>query len=74
MKAFRYPEFVIAAVVVQAAMIAWAFFGLSKYIDDGGVVNKDKIEGTEDCESIGSAMGLRHPRVHQRPDPDPAAR
>jgi hypothetical protein len=45
-KAFRILNYVISAeVLIQAAMIAWAIFGLSKYIDDGGVVNKDKIEG-----------------------------
>jgi hypothetical protein len=45
-KAFRILSYVIAAeVLIQAAMIAWAVFGLSKYIDDGGVVNKDKIDG-----------------------------
>jgi hypothetical protein len=45
-KAFRILNYVIAAeVLIQAAVIAWAVFGLSKYIDDGGVVNKDKIEG-----------------------------
>src|SRR3954454_6622051 len=45
-KAFRFLNYAIAAeVLIQAAMIAWAIFGLSKYIDDGGVINKDKIEG-----------------------------
>jgi hypothetical protein len=45
-KAFRILNYVIAAeVMIQAAAIAWAVFGLTKYIDDGGVVNKDKIEG-----------------------------
>jgi hypothetical protein len=45
-KAFRILNYVIAAeVLIQAAMIAWAVFGLSKYIDDGGVVDKDKIDG-----------------------------
>jgi hypothetical protein len=45
-KAFRILNYVITAeVLIQAAMIAWAVFGLSKYLDDGGVVNKDKIEG-----------------------------
>jgi hypothetical protein len=45
-KAFRILNYIIAAeVMIQAAMIAWAVFGLGKYIDDGGVVNKDKIEG-----------------------------
>jgi hypothetical protein len=47
-KAFRILNYAISIeVVVQAAMIAWAVFGLSKYIDDGGVVNKDKIEGDD---------------------------
>jgi hypothetical protein len=45
-KAFRILNYLISAeVLIQAAMIAWAVFGLSKYIDDGGVVNKDKVEG-----------------------------
>jgi hypothetical protein len=45
-KAFRILNYLISAeVLVQAAMIAWAIFGLSKYVDDGGVVNKDKMEG-----------------------------
>ena len=45
-KAFRILNYVISAeVLIQAAMIAWAVFGLSKYIDDGHVVNKDKIDG-----------------------------
>jgi hypothetical protein len=44
-KAFRILNHIIAAeVLIQAAMIAWAVFGESKFIDDGGVVNKDLIE------------------------------
>jgi hypothetical protein len=44
-KTFRILNYVIAAeVVIQAAMIAWAVFAEAKYIDDGGVVNKDLIE------------------------------
>jgi hypothetical protein len=47
-KAFRYLNYAISLeVMIQAAMIAWAVFGESKYIDDGGVVNKDKIEGDD---------------------------
>jgi hypothetical protein len=47
-KAFRILNYVISAeVMIQAAMIAWAVFGESKYIDDGGVVNKDKVEGDD---------------------------
>jgi hypothetical protein len=44
-KAFRILNHIIAAeVLIQAAMIAWAVFGEAKFIDDGGVVNKDLIE------------------------------
>lgn len=47
-KAFRILNYVIAAeVLIQAAMIAWAVFGLAKYVDDGGVVNKDKMESDD---------------------------
>jgi hypothetical protein len=47
-KAFRILNYAIAAeVMIQAAMIAWAVFGLSKYVDDGGVVNKDKFESDD---------------------------
>ena len=45
-KAFRILNYVISLeVMIQAAMIAWAVFGLGKYLDDGGVVNKDKLDG-----------------------------
>jgi hypothetical protein len=45
-KAFRILNYAISAeVMIQAAMIAWAVFGVSKYVDDGGIINKDKIEG-----------------------------
>ncbi len=40
---------IAALVVVQAAMIAWAFFGLTQWIsEDGGVLNKQALECT-DC-------------------------
>jgi hypothetical protein len=46
LKGFRILNYVIAAeVMIQAAVIAWAVFGLSKYIEDGGVINKDKLDG-----------------------------
>jgi hypothetical protein len=39
--AYRNLDYAIAAlIVVQAAAIAWALFGESKYIDDGHNVNK----------------------------------
>ena len=45
-KAFRILNYVIAAeVMVQAAVIAWAMFGLGKYVEDGGSVDKDKLDG-----------------------------
>jgi hypothetical protein len=47
-KAFRILNYAISVeVMIQAAMIAWAVFGESKYIDDGGVVNKDKVESDD---------------------------
>jgi hypothetical protein len=32
-------------ILVQAAAIAWAVFGLSKWIEDGGTLTKAKMEG-----------------------------
>ena len=50
MKAYRFLAFMIATlVVVQAGAIAWAFFGMVNWIDDGGVVNKELLECT-DCD------------------------
>lgn len=50
-KTYRVLAYLIAAlVVVQAGAIAWAFFGLTDWINnDGGVVNKALLECT-DCE------------------------
>jgi hypothetical protein len=52
MKAYRFLAFMIAVlVVVQAGAIAWAFFGMTDWInDEGGVVNKELLECT-DCDS-----------------------
>lgn len=56
MKAYRFLAFMIAVlVIVQAAMIAWAFFGVSNWVTDGGVIDKEFLECEEDCESIGAA-------------------
>jgi hypothetical protein len=38
---------VVVLIFVQAAAIAWAIFGESKYIDDGGNVNKALAESDE---------------------------
>ena len=45
-KAYQYLTYTIAAlVVVQAGAIAWAFYGLSDWINnDGGVVNKALLD------------------------------
>ncbi|MGB7818683.1 MAG: hypothetical protein WBL35_08100 [Ornithinibacter sp.] len=44
-KTYRFLAFAIAVlVVVQAGALAWAYFGLSNWIDDGGVVNKAFLE------------------------------
>jgi hypothetical protein len=51
MKAYRFLAYMIAVlVVVQAGAIAWAFFGMTDWInDEGGVVNKELLECT-DCD------------------------
>jgi len=56
MKAYRFLAFAIAVlVVVQAGAIAWGFFGVSNFVTDGGVIDEEFLDCTEDCESIGSA-------------------
>ena len=56
MKAYRILAFTIAVlVVVQAGAIAWGFFGVSNFITDGGVIDEEFLDCTDDCESIGSA-------------------
>ena len=52
MKAYRFLAFTIAVlVVVQAGAIAWGFFGVTNFINDGGVVDEEFLDCTEDCES-----------------------
>jgi len=47
---YRVLAYLIAVlVVVQAGAIAWAYFGLSNWINDGGVVDKALLECT-DCD------------------------
>ena len=44
--AYKYLAFAIdALILVQAAAIAWAVFGLGKYIEDGNSLTKAKMEG-----------------------------
>lgn len=53
---YRFLANAIAVlVVVQAGAIAWAFFGLTNWIqNENGVVDKAYLECT-DCESFGAA-------------------
>lgn len=44
--AYRYLAYAIdALILVQAAAIAWAVFGLGKWIEDGHSLTKAKMEG-----------------------------
>ncbi|MGH3361688.1 MAG: hypothetical protein ACRDOM_04445 [Nocardioides sp.] len=51
MKVYRFLAYMIAAlVVVQAGMIAWAFFGVTNEIDQNGLVlNKACLESDSGC-------------------------
>ena len=43
--AYKFLAYAIdALILLQAAMIAWAIFGVSKYIDDGNTVTKSLQE------------------------------
>lgn len=47
-KTYRFLAYLLAAaVVVQAALIAFASFGLSKWIDDGGVADLASFENDD---------------------------
>lgn len=47
---YRFLSLAIAVLVlVQAFTVAWAFFGLNDWINDGGVVDKAMVE-CEDCD------------------------
>ena len=59
MKAYRFLALAIAVlVVVQAGAIAWGYFGVSNFITDGGVVDEEFLDCTEDCESFGGEIGF----------------
>ncbi|MEO5708549.1 MAG: hypothetical protein ABIQ59_01815 [Nocardioidaceae bacterium] len=54
---YRVFAFIIAAeVVIQAAAIAFALFGLGKWIEDGGTLNKATMEG--DDSGVGGVAGF----------------
>ena len=53
---YRVLAYVIAAeVVIQAAAIAFAQFGLRKWIENGGTLNKATMEG--DDSGVGGVLG-----------------
>jgi hypothetical protein len=55
--AYRVFGYLIAAeVVIQAAAIALAVFGLGKWIDDGGTLDKSVMEGND--SSIDGVIGF----------------
>lgn len=53
-KTYRFLAYaIVAGVIVQAGAIAWGFFGLTDWINnDNGVLNKQVLECTSDCESL----------------------
>jgi hypothetical protein len=54
---YRVFAFLIAAeVVIQASAIAYGFFGIGKYVDDGATINKAAIES--DSTSFTGLGGL----------------
>jgi len=57
---YRVLAYLIAAlVVVQAAAIAFAVFGLTKWVDDGGTLNKAAME-SEDTDFTGVVGFMIH--------------
>src|SRR6478672_7752303 len=51
--AYRVLAYLIAAeVVLQAAAIAYAIFGLSKYVDDGAVIDKASQESGQTFDGV----------------------
>jgi len=58
--AYRWLAAIIAIeVAVQAAAIAFAIFGMSKWVEDGGVLNKQVLE-SEDTSFTGVAGFMIH--------------
>ncbi len=57
MKAYRFFAYFIAVeVIVQASAIVFAVFGESKFIDDGGTVNKALVDA-KDTSVFTGAVG-----------------
>ena len=54
--AYKYLAYAVdALILLQAAAIAWAVFGLSKWIEDGNTLTKAKMEGNDASASPRSA-------------------
>ena len=59
--AYRWLAMIIAAeVAVQAAAIAFAAFGMFKWIEDGGVLNKQVVESDNGPQFTGVAGFMIH--------------
>ena len=59
MKAYRFLAITIAVlVVVQAGAIAWGFFGMTNFVNDGGIVDEEFLDCRDDCESFGGELGF----------------
>jgi hypothetical protein len=58
-KAYRFLALTIAVlVVVQAGAIAWGFFGVHNFVNDGGIVDEEFLDCREDCESFSGDIGF----------------
>jgi hypothetical protein len=58
-KAYRFLALAIAVlVVVQAGAIAWGFFGMTNFVNDGGIVDEEFLDCRDDCESFGGELGF----------------
>jgi hypothetical protein len=59
--AYRWLAAIIALeVAVQAAAIAFAIFGMSKWIEDGGVLNKQVMESDQSAGFSGESGFMIH--------------
>ena len=59
--AYRWLAYIIAAeVAVQAAAIAFAAFGLFKWVEDGGTLNKAVMESDQEPDFSGAVGFMIH--------------
>ena len=71
---YRFLAYLIAVlVVVQAGAIAWAFFGMTDWIDnDNGVVDKALLECTDCDQNFTAEWGFAIHMFFNGAHPDPA--